>query len=203
MALRHGRVNQKEGAASVASPGPQFSLTLLFLQYFCPSLLVPMSTTSSPYSLHHGFSYKIFFFLLVNHTPPPSTHPWISKALVPYSVSQEFLGVIWDDHWKCINIKIWKGTVFFQKMPFSQSQPPYSSGCSPFDPVSHPRICCESLEHQCEHMWWAVRQGQIMSYDTGDNMGAFQKDGKTPSKRFVKWKMSSSKKKLENKVQLA
>ena len=34
-----------------------------------------------------------------------------------------------------------------------QSQPPYSSGCSPFDPVSHPRICCESLEHQCEHMW--------------------------------------------------
>lgn len=119
MALRHWRVNQKEGAASVASPGPQFSFNLLSLQYFCPSRLVPVPTTSSSYSLHHVFSYKTFF-LLVNHTPPRSTHPWISKALVRYSVSQEFLGVIWDDQWKCINIKVWKGTIFFQKMPFSQ-----------------------------------------------------------------------------------
>lgn len=86
---------------------------------FLPLPSGPSAHTSSSHSLHHVFSYKTFF-LLVNHTPPPSTHPWISKALVPYSVSQEFLGVIWDDQWKCINIKIRKGTIFFQKMPFSQ-----------------------------------------------------------------------------------
>lgn len=158
----------------------------------------------------------ILFYLLYsfsNMHPLRGTHSWISEAIASYSLSQQLLALMQDGHWKCVNVKIPKRTILFQKMLFSEwdkdafRASPHTVAIVLLLPQSH--VLVSALRpwnisiSPCD-LW--DKDSLCPPCNTDDSVAVFQKWMGKPLPKVLSNKRChppKKKNKLENKLQLA